>query len=94
MSSSTAEIILPDYYPGVFKSCQDVSDQLFQCINLNSVKKDDNDVSAGVEGVLVCKKELQAYKSCMEKHLPKIESKRFRVSKHPYYLTLRFSKLY
>jgi hypothetical protein len=76
---SGSQQLLPDYFPGVTKSCQDVGEKFFECFTTNAVKKEENDTTSGVNAVVTCTKELEAYKSCMEKMLPKIELKKFRV---------------
>lgn len=77
---SSDESRLPDFFPGTVKACQAPSEVFFSCFTLNTVKKDENDTLAGSVGLAACAKELKAYKACMEKHLPRIEAKKFRVS--------------
>lgn len=71
--------LLPDYFPGVTKSCAQVGEAFFECFTTHAVKKDATDTTAGVVGVQACQAQLKAYKNCMDKLVGKLETKKFRV---------------
>eukprot|EP01039_Chlorochromonas_danica_P009893 gene9893-10941_t len=77
--ASTQPQLLPDYFPGVTKACSQVGETFFACFTKEAVKKNENDTTSGVEAVKLCAKELAAYKACMDQHVNKIETKKFRV---------------
>ena len=74
---------LPGYFPATTRSCNQVSQEFFDCFSSKAVKSSDADVEAGEIGLQACKKELLAYKQCMDKSLNDkngAKEKRFRVS--------------
>lgn len=77
--ASTQPQLLPDYFPGVTKACSQVGETFLACYTKEAVKKNENDTTSGVEAVKLCAKELAAYKACMDQHVKKIETKKFRV---------------
>lgn len=76
-----SELRLPSYFPRSHKSCSRPSDTFFECLYTKSQKKDASDKEAGERGLLACKKEMEAYKYCMERYgnSAKIDGKKYRV---------------
>lgn len=76
-----SELRLPSYFPRSHKSCKSPSDAFFECLYTKSHKNDSSDKEAGQRGLLACKKELNAYKYCMERYgnSAKIDNKKYRV---------------
>ena len=72
---------LPGFFPRAPKECARPAQAFFECFTAASIKKDENDTTAGAIGLVACSSELKYYEKCMRRSATakKTDSKLFRV---------------